>query len=250
MSEPDTGASGGVLWPTPVSGDVSMRSKKYAQGGSSLSFALGRGGVAKMFNTPNVFDALPPKSQEALEHEHTHREGRAAPNNLRDQVNVMEGGAHWPTPRAHERNQKNSNDSGMALSAKIKEWPTPQARDYRNQHANGSVAFLNRHQHPRGVNLVEELQRRGVVGQLNPDWVEWLMGWPIGWTKLSHMTVIKWPDWSQDPADLPPDHPDYIPRVIKPVKGDNRRNRLKALGNGQVPQTFVASVQILNQRSE
>lgn len=25
---------------------------------------------------------------------------------------------------------------------------------------------------------------RGNGGQLNPDWVEWLMGFPIGWTEV------------------------------------------------------------------
>ncbi len=26
------------------------------------------------------------------------------------------------------------------------------------------------------------LIRQGVIGSLNPEWVEWLMGFPIGWT--------------------------------------------------------------------
>ena len=26
--------------------------------------------------------------------------------------------------------------------------------------------------------------REGVRGQLNPTWVEWLMGFPLGWTDL------------------------------------------------------------------
>ena len=53
----------------------------------------------KMWMTPNTFDATAPKSQKALDHEATHRPGRASPNNLRDQVNVEEGNAIWPTPR-------------------------------------------------------------------------------------------------------------------------------------------------------
>jgi hypothetical protein len=28
------------------------------------------------------------------------------------------------------------------------------------------------------------LMREGITGQLNPQWVEWLMGLPIGWTDL------------------------------------------------------------------
>ena len=28
-----------------------------------------------------------------------------------------------------------------------------------------------------------ELTPRGKIGRLNPEWVEWLMGFPIGWTE-------------------------------------------------------------------
>jgi hypothetical protein len=28
-------------------------------------------------------------------------------------------------------------------------------------------------------------------GQLNPSWVEWLMGWPIGWTDLKPLVTGK-----------------------------------------------------------
>ena len=30
-------------------------------------------------------------------------------------------------------------------------------------------------------------------GKLNPDWVEWLMGWPIGWTALKPLETVKSP---------------------------------------------------------
>jgi hypothetical protein len=32
-------------------------------------------------------------------------------------------------------------------------------------------------------------------GQLNPDWVEWLMGWPIGWTALEPLAMDRYPRW-------------------------------------------------------
>ena len=53
-------------------------------------------------------------------------------------------------------------------------FPTPTARDYKD---NGSSPA--------------ELQRNSVTlethagGQLNPTWVEWLMGYPEGWTDLN-----------------------------------------------------------------
>jgi hypothetical protein len=34
-----------------------------------------------------------------------------------------------------------------------------------------------------------------VGGQLNPNWVEWLMGWPIGWTDLKPLATDKFQQW-------------------------------------------------------
>ena len=31
-----------------------------------------------------------------------------------------------------------------------------------------------------------EVTPRGMIGRLNPNWIEWLMGFPIGWTELEH----------------------------------------------------------------
>ena len=55
----------------------------------------------------------------------------------------------------------------------VKQWPTPQARDHR-------TGQLERYENPdRTKNLNDQ-----IGGQLNPTWVEWLMGWPLGWTDL------------------------------------------------------------------
>lgn len=32
-------------------------------------------------------------------------------------------------------------------------------------------------------------------GQLNPEWVEWFMGWPIGWTELKPLEMDKFQEW-------------------------------------------------------
>jgi len=65
-------------------------------------------------------------------------------------------------------------------------------------------------------------------GALSPDWVEWLMGWPTGHTSLDPIT-LDWRTWEQDPADT-----GEIPRIGTGIP--NRAERLKAIGNGQVPQ--------------
>lgn len=39
------------------------------------------------------------------------------------------------------------------------------------------------------------LMGAGNGGQLNPTWVEWLMGWPIGWTDLKPLETDKFRQW-------------------------------------------------------
>lgn len=34
-------------------------------------------------------------------------------------------------------------------------------------------------------------------GQLNPEWVEWFMGWPIGWTELKPLAMDRFREWQR-----------------------------------------------------
>ena len=34
-------------------------------------------------------------------------------------------------------------------------------------------------------------------GKLNPEWVEWLMGWPMGWTGLQPLETAKFHEWQR-----------------------------------------------------
>jgi hypothetical protein len=84
----------------------------------------------------------------------------------------------WPTPRAEERQQYNSRDGYVALSLAVKAWPTPTAR---LGHRRGPQA--KRYFDPaRSNDLDDAVAAAGTTGQLNPTWVEWLMGYPEGWT--------------------------------------------------------------------
>lgn len=72
-------------------------------------------------------------------------------------------------------------------------------------------------------------------GQLNPDWEEWLMAWPVGWTDIETPNIrLVWLDPSIDPADY-----GEIPRITN--RRDNRPARVKEIGNGQFPLTAAVA---------
>lgn len=75
-------------------------------------------------------------------------------------------------------------------------------------------------------------------GYLNPDWVEWLMNWPLGWTNPDADALI-WLTPEDDPADLEQNADGYIPRIT--TTKTNRVKRIETLGNGQFPLTACAA---------
>ena len=46
-----------------------------------------------------------------------------------------------------------------------------------------------------GLCRVTAAEAHATGGQLNPQWVEWLMGWPIGWTDLQPLETAKFRKW-------------------------------------------------------
>ena len=121
-------------------------------------------------------------------------------------------------------------ESRNYLPTIAKLYPTPASRDYRSPNAKPYA--------DRGGGKKGEQLPNFVGGQLNPDWVEWLMGWPIGWTSLDQLTEIRPHDWSLEPPD--------VPRVATGIPA--RVDRLKALGNGQVPQCAAEAWTQLHKR--
>ena len=63
-------------------------------------------------------------------------------------------------------------------------WPTPQASDNRDR-GNLSTPAIQRRL-SRGKQLMLSMVVSHDSGRLNPEWVEWLMGYPIGFSGLRH----------------------------------------------------------------
>lgn len=155
----------------------------------------------------------------------------------------------WPTPvvtdavGAGNRNLEGSKaHAGNSLTDVVRggqapRWPTPASST-----GDGGPHGLDGGAGSRSM-LPDGLKRSS--GSLNPDWVEMLMGWPAGWTSLDPLDCLDWPAahgaW---PAPPGPQHDWEPPRVAVGVK--DRVKRLKALGNGQVPQTAAMAWEVLS----
>ena len=101
------------------------------------------------------------------------------------------------------RSQKWRGNSAPTPTEFVKMWPTPTSRDHKDGTAKSCQnvpvnGLLGRAVHmwptPKAQNCRGNGERHGdggpsldvaVGGQLNPTWVEWLMGFPLGWTDLN-----------------------------------------------------------------
>ena len=116
------------------------------------------------------------------------------------------GSGYWPTPRVSDTEGgvvKNvelkdgsfsrTNKDGVRWGVKLKDavshveqmFPTPAARDWKD--AN----------HPSEQKRHTPGLATHAGGQLNPMWVEWLMGWPLGQTDLKPLETDKYRLWLQ-----------------------------------------------------
>ena len=106
---------------------------------------------------------------------HSATTGRPVTSALADAV------AFWPTPTVcGNYNRKGASaTSGDGLATAVRMWPTPTVQDSKN---NGAPSQMVRNTKPLNAE---------VGGALNPMWVEWLMGWPLGWTDLKPLVTDK-----------------------------------------------------------
>ena len=149
--------------------------------------------------TPSAMDSLPPRSEEALKKQYqTNRKGRTTHSTLREQVvypkpaqmwrtpDNMKGGSNLPGIKKALAEGHLKRPSGQQIQIRLqdqvkeeriqpKKWPTPTANEDAAGRPTGKMQkMLGNHPDVRGTG----------GGTLNPTWVEWLMGYPLGFTDL------------------------------------------------------------------
>ena len=112
----------------------------------------------------------------------------------KDKRGTTLGGAvrMFPTPCATDH--KGSGKTGQLRdrldyavergATKSNTYPTPKSRDWKGKSQRGNYG-----------NTTDCLPNAVHGGQLNPTWVEWLIGWPLGWTDLSALATDKFQQW-------------------------------------------------------
>jgi hypothetical protein len=112
------------------------------------------------------------------------------------QLGTVAASGMWPTPDASVSNigedlenwqerrdrelakGRNGNGFGTPLAVAVRLWPTPKASPSGPDYARSNRETSG------GDDLATAVARQD-RGQLNPTWVEWLMGFPLGWTDLA-----------------------------------------------------------------
>ena len=178
-------------WATPIANDA--KGSDYA-GTKENPKALYLGGQVKNWATPIVGDAHLASNPEAAQKRLA--EGKATLSRQAEAKN-------WPTPTTAEGtkigNQPNFGQVGLSNHPSIvghpdraklnksgknqESWPTPRANKVHPEITEENREHLaNR----KKSNLEEDIAGHcgKATGKLNPNWVEHLMGLPVGWTQL------------------------------------------------------------------
>lgn len=145
----------------------------------------------------------------------------------------------WPTPTSGDAKDAGSRNvegslahAGVSLTDAVRgdggrgRWPTPMASDCQTRRPSEKWDG-------------SDLSSQAAPGlKLSPDWVEYLMGWPVGWSSLEPLAAATALPWDVDPGDT-----GEVPRTTTGCP--NRRVRLRAIGNGQVPACAAAAFRLL-----
>lgn len=104
----------------------------------------------------------------------------------------VSGSLLWPTPTVIDSGSGRVNRSDspnaairptLAMIARKGLWSTPAAQDSKNSTLPPSQVTRD--------TLPGDLMRHGLKGQLNPSWVECLMGYPEGWTDIAGLLALE-----------------------------------------------------------
>lgn len=169
-------SGGGALQnvPTPTTQDNAQIAGQYANPKSTTTL----GGFVKLFPTPT-----------AQESGGRFNRSRSPGAKLRPTLQAMAKHNLWPTPTASlgtnggRVTPRKSREGGTLIEAvSARTFPTQSSNDWKGSARGGQR---------RGQLTDPDMGAIPAGGKLSPVWVEWLMGWPLGWTASKHSATAK-----------------------------------------------------------
>ena len=106
----------------------------------------------------------------------------------------------WPTPVHSEARQglqirrQGKKGTQTSLTTAVMTWLTPRTAGMCG--GTGSWELLNKNTTKEEARLMGA----GNGGKLNPDWVEWLMNWPVKWSDINGFNKKEFERWTQESA--------------------------------------------------
>ena len=175
-----------MMWPTLRAGKSS---------GENPESWLARYVAGKVSTPPLGLDVkfATPQARDFRTGEARRWEDPARSRNLNDQI------AKFPTPTSRDWKDSGSsqgNRKSPNLGTIASRFPTP-----RTKVMCGGTGSYRKMKDLEAKGIISSEERRqmtaGSGGQLNPTWVEWLMGWPLEWTALKPLATDKYRLWQQ-----------------------------------------------------
>ena len=182
-----TKETGYSLWPTPransaMAATITPESAWNPNRFPNLETMVGR----SLWPTPTTQEIEHPNAELTTKNRRKSKNGKSSHS-----LNLADAVQKWPTPRA----SKAMADSPQAIQNNLKKkgykskleqavqlWPTPTASSWGS---TGHRAMLQTKVNNGTISENDKKQMTsGNGGKLNPTWVEWLMGFPTGWTDL------------------------------------------------------------------
>jgi hypothetical protein len=163
------------LWPTPTANDSKNDAgpSQFERNSAALNVAV---------RDPDRFPT--PRASDGEKGSPNQKHGDGSPT-------LAAVASMWPTPTAGDAKASGSRNlegssahAGVSLTDAVRygnsstpRWATPKSSPSGPDYARAG------REESGGDDLATQVAR-GTPGQLNPTWVEWLMGFPLGWTDL------------------------------------------------------------------
>jgi len=175
------------MYPTPRANEPGRTREGYGRGLAELMEGKQQ---IKMFPTPTASDSEGGIAKDVqLKDGHFFRENKKGVRwgvKLRDAMNM------FPTPRAStamgenlekvkERLKTKKSKGKLEEKIAMDMFPTPTARDWKDTGQNTNYTRMAKKSILSGVVMMKQ---KKVGGRLNPEFVEFLMGYPLGWTEI------------------------------------------------------------------